>query len=288
MPYMAYEATYDPVPLFWWSKPRPIPAYNNAEFQNMYVVTQLQSFNSLRSLAGFWKLTRIKMESYLNAFLLGFGALSLLVVMSIWWRGARLSRLVAGALVVFCAGQLPEVFSGTRYFGPAVSLCMLLALLVLRRWRVCRWRNFRFGLLMTRALVIVVFLYFANSFGFAIQDLRANGADWEYQRAALIGRLSQDRGRNLVFVRYLQNYDVNVEWVYNGANIDESAVVWARDLGEAENQELLDYYKDRRAWLLTVGPGHDWRLTAAPGQAGDASAVTSSTLTDRLDSVGGN
>jgi len=38
--------------------------------------------------------------------------------------------------------------------------------------------------------------------------------------------------------------------VYNGANIDKSKVVWARDMGAAENEELIHYYKDRRAWLL--------------------------------------
>ncbi len=39
------------------------------------------------------------------------------------------------------------------------------------------------------------------------------------------------------------------EWVYNGADIDASRVVWARDLG-AENKKLLRYYPDRTAWLL--------------------------------------
>jgi len=27
-------------------------------------------------------------------------------------------------------------------------------------------------------------------------------------------------------------------------------VVWARDMGPEKNRELLDYYKDRRAWLV--------------------------------------
>ena len=28
------------------------------------------------------------------------------------------------------------------------------------------------------------------------------------------------------------------------------SVVWARDMGAAKNQELIDYYKDRRVWLV--------------------------------------
>ena len=40
------------------------------------------------------------------------------------------------------------------------------------------------------------------------------------------------------------------EWVYNGANIGEHRVVWANDMGPAQNEELIRYYKDRHAWLL--------------------------------------
>jgi hypothetical protein len=40
------------------------------------------------------------------------------------------------------------------------------------------------------------------------------------------------------------------EWVYNHADIDGSAVIWARDMGDARNRELLDYYRDRKVWLL--------------------------------------
>ncbi len=40
------------------------------------------------------------------------------------------------------------------------------------------------------------------------------------------------------------------EWVYNRADIDAAKVVWARDMSPAENRELLDYFRDRRAWLV--------------------------------------
>jgi hypothetical protein len=51
-------------------------------------------------------------------------------------------------------------------------------------------------------------------------------------------------------VRYQRNHDPQLEWVYNGADIDHAKVVWARDMGDDQNQELLRYYNDRRVWLL--------------------------------------
>jgi hypothetical protein len=51
-------------------------------------------------------------------------------------------------------------------------------------------------------------------------------------------------------VRYHVDHDPFFELVYNDADIDNSKVVWARDMGPAQNEELLRYYNDRQAWLL--------------------------------------
>jgi hypothetical protein len=70
------------------------------------------------------------------------------------------------------------------------------------------------------------------------------------QRARILASLEALPDRHLVIVRYQPHHDPLQEWVYNGADIDGSKVVWARDMGAAKNQELIDYYKDRRAWLV--------------------------------------
>jgi hypothetical protein len=38
--------------------------------------------------------------------------------------------------------------------------------------------------------------------------------------------------------------------VYNGADIDGSKVVWAREMDAADNLELMRYYGDRKVWLV--------------------------------------
>jgi hypothetical protein len=69
-------------------------------------------------------------------------------------------------------------------------------------------------------------------------------------RAQIESRLEQISGTQLVIVRYRLDHNPLDEWVYNSADIDSSRVVWARDMDEAENLQLMDYYKDRTAWLV--------------------------------------
>ena len=57
-------------------------------------------------------------------------------------------------------------------------------------------------------------------------------------------------GKHLVIVDYGPRHDVKQEWIYNLADIDASPVVWARDMGEHDNQELLQYFSDRKVWRL--------------------------------------
>ncbi len=70
------------------------------------------------------------------------------------------------------------------------------------------------------------------------------------KRIAVNRQLDQKPGKLLVLVRYWPNHIFQDEWVYNGADIDGSRVVWARDLGDAEDRKIMHYYPDRAALLL--------------------------------------
>jgi hypothetical protein len=87
------------------------------------------------------------------------------------------------------------------------------------------------------------------------------------ERARILGQLNSLPGDQLVIVHYSSEHDCRMDWVYNGADIDGSKVVWARDMGAAKNQELIDYYKERRLWLVEPD---EWpvRLTPYANAAG--------------------
>jgi hypothetical protein len=74
------------------------------------------------------------------------------------------------------------------------------------------------------------------------------------------------KGRHLIIVRYGPEHDPYQEWVYNEADIDSSKVVWAREMNPAEDQKLIEYFKDRQIWLLNVG-NDEWPPKLLPYSA---------------------
>jgi hypothetical protein len=69
-------------------------------------------------------------------------------------------------------------------------------------------------------------------------------------RAQFLSQLERMPGSHLVIVRYNSKHIPAEEWVYNGADIDHSKVVWARDMGAEGNAELIGYFKSRKVWLV--------------------------------------
>jgi len=70
------------------------------------------------------------------------------------------------------------------------------------------------------------------------------------ERARVSAELEKMPGQQLVIVHYQPNHDFAYdEWVFNGADINDSKVIWARDMGE-QNVELLNYFKTRKIWVV--------------------------------------
>jgi hypothetical protein len=70
------------------------------------------------------------------------------------------------------------------------------------------------------------------------------------ERAQIEERLKRQPGEQLAIVRYGAKHNPLDEWVFNGADIDGSKVVWAREMDAADNLELLHYYRNRQVWLV--------------------------------------
>ncbi len=69
-------------------------------------------------------------------------------------------------------------------------------------------------------------------------------------RADIMNWLNRRPGKHLVVVHYALDHPVNQEWVYNGADITGSKIIWAREVDPESDRELLNSYKDRQPWLV--------------------------------------
>lgn len=40
------------------------------------------------------------------------------------------------------------------------------------------------------------------------------------------------------------------DWVFNQVDIDKSKVIWVRQIDQATERNLLNYYKKRKVWMV--------------------------------------
>jgi len=74
--------------------------------------------------------------------------------------------------------------------------------------------------------------------------------DWSLRRAELEAWLEQQKEPQLVFVSYSSRHQTAFEWVFNHADLPNSRVVWAHDLGADHNRLLLQQLPGRTVWSL--------------------------------------
>jgi len=126
----------------------------------------------------------------------------------------------------------------------------------LRSWQ---WRGEPTGIFLTRAvptICVVLFVLRIFAVPLHIPLPKSHAPAWyedgprEFGRARINAELSNLTGGQLVIVRYAPDHNYFVEWVYNEADIDKSNVVWARDMGAAEDEQLIHYFANRRSWIL--------------------------------------
>jgi len=157
--------------------------------------------------------------------------------------------VIAGAVCLTGTGLI--VFFMAHYAAPITAVIVAVLVQGMRHLRVWRWEGKPTGLFLVRALVVVCVLMAP----FEVRMLAAPPPPGSWmavgpERAKLLAQLDSLPEQHLILVRYKPDHDAMAEWVYNGADIDSSKVVWARDMGATANEELIRYYKDRRIWLL--------------------------------------
>jgi hypothetical protein len=261
LPYTVDRAQYAMAPYFVWQSQRPEPAYRHEVMREFYYQSEVNTFAKIHSLSGFVPQTLLKAARGI----LFYSGIVLLIPL-IMWRRALLDgriRFLVVCIFVLAAGQLIEIFLIPHYLAPFTAAFYAIGLQAMRHLRLWTPGDQPVGIALVR-MTVTLCIFLAGVRLFA-EPLRLDLPEWPgawasewygrsigsgAARAEIANNLLQQQGKALVIIRYSPHHLVLDEWVYNAADIDNSKVVWAREMDEAENLELMRYYKDRTVWLV--------------------------------------
>jgi hypothetical protein len=159
------------------------------------------------------------------------------------------SRFAAGSFLMLAAGHFLIIPWFSHYAAPALGLCLVLAVEAQRLVYSARLgdresRRRRIGPALFGAGCLIQIVMFVIE----VPAHRADHSDPSRQRARLAWDFERREGRHLILVGYPQ--DLQGDWTYNRADVDAAKVIWANDLGDEANDELLRYYRDRTVWRV--------------------------------------
>lgn len=247
--YQVEFETYSPVPPFLWQSTRSGLTYRSKVIHDFYQ-RELSEFERIRTLTGY--LER-RVVGLISGWLFYFGPLLSVPVLALVCVGPKkqtwLPLAICGATIIALA---VETWSMPHYFSPATGALYLLLVQGLRylwHWRRTGWP---LGKALVRAIPTLacgmVLLRVAAAGVHA--DIESGWPRGNLERSAILSQLTKRDGLHLVIVHYAPNHNLDREWVYNDADIDAAKVVWARDMGNDMNQELLRYFSGRSRWLV--------------------------------------
>jgi hypothetical protein len=271
-PYLVNVHAYNPVPYFPWQPLRATPVYHHGDIRDFYMRMALDRYRLSHSPGGMLGIESVGLAQAWSFFL--GPALTLPLVLALatlpygftFGRIGRSSRLLLLVCASVIVGSLLPVWSNPHYLAPITAAILALILVAMRRVRRLEWRGRPAGVFLTRAipaiclLLAIVYAVPGSSRGFACPvwpSRQSSNPSWcspspaDPERAEVLAELRSYPGRQLAIVHYGPHHDIYFhEWVYNAADIDRARVIFARDMGQAANRELIDYFKDRRVWII--------------------------------------
>ena len=260
LPYVLNRSTYAMAPYFVWQSPRPEPAYRHPVMRRFYYENEVAALQDFRSVPGFAQQTLLKLARGV-LFFSGVALLPPILMLRRVLLDRRIGFLV-DCLLVMAAGMVLQIFFLAYYIAPFTAAFYGLGLQAMRHLRAARTQGVRVGLTVVRMLVSLCVVLcgvrlLARPLNIDMPKWPASAwnfkwygpADFGKQRAQVEAALDRLPGRHLVIVRYSSAHIPLDEWVYNAPDIDSSKVIWAREMSDAENLELIRHYSSRRVWL---------------------------------------
>ncbi len=264
MPYAAYQQERDASPKLIFQHPATVGPQSDKTIRRFNALEDT-TYRNARTVSGRINYFRFVAGDFF-ALVIPLGVVLPLLLLPLAARSPRTRFAVATVIGTVVVMGLSTWFL-PHYAAPIVALILVAygeCLMWLSRLRVGHRRVGHWFVAATIALWFTIGV--GNITFFYLSRMRGstNGPlAWAAQRRLIADTLSRGGRRNLIVVRYGGTHTPNSEWVYNGADIDGSPVVWARDMGDPGNEGLLSYFNDRAQWIVEVN-GNNGPFTVIP------------------------
>jgi len=241
MPYKEHNEQYAANPTFLWQTDSgQIPNYRHIEIQNYYLKWERPKFLRKSQNFGFNGSQATKLWIYFR-FFIGPALALPLIVLGVKSRDLWLWSVTLAILAVLLAlSQALYLFA--HYAAPVTAH---LVLLVVAGFRYLRLWNC-YGKPVGRSLLVGTLLLFM----LGACGVDGNLPSTKSPRGLIVDRLESSPQKHLVIVCYQPDHNFHDEWVYNKPDIDEAKIVWSRNMSNADNLELIEYFADRKIWIL--------------------------------------
>jgi len=172
-------------------------------------------------------------------------ALAVFLLRRQWW--------ILATLALFALGT--NLFPAFQYHYVAAATCLFVLASVLGLEALPRPAAHVIFFLCAAHFVFWYTLHVADDQPFSLAMRHYETGDYinhrNPERRIFVNRaLAQIPEKLLILVRYWPQHAFQEEWVYNAADIDDARIVWARDLGDTENEKLKRLYPERTVLLL--------------------------------------
>jgi hypothetical protein len=245
-PHVLNSRTYRSMGLFLWEHPKAPLVYHNQQFEDFYNGWERDDYQNT------WQdARRVSIEKLTRGGSTYFwwGELLLLPALPFVFRDRKM-RLPLLIFLLGTAAYLTSIWSFPHYVAPLTCVIFLLLVQAVRHLRTFRLRGRPLGLALSWAVVCLL----ATEVTFSVRNHICDPLEWTCEgdpsRAVIAETLSHTPGKHLIMVRYEEDHNLHDEWVYNGAEIDNAKVLWARELDNTQNAKLFAYFKDRQIWLV--------------------------------------
>ncbi len=251
LPYIAYNEQYDHSPIFIFQSLDTPKVDNQKSLENGDADISTNHIRKSDHLTNPF----IRGFMWLLDFLVWFTVSPLLfvvfvcgLIVSVRSRHCTLALLL---LLFFVLGVQISSYFFPQYLAPAFCLIILFSTHGARYL----WQLDKYQLFNRTAIILLPIALFTGIMLFGvIHAKRTVQQDAGHQRAMTESYLKSLPGKHLILVDNPSKLTNTNLFVYNKANIDDSSVIWARQISQDEDRKLLDYFSDRRVWLLSLTP----------------------------------